>query len=953
VIRRGFLLCATLALAALTLAPTASAGFGLLPGSEGFSSAPLAEGGAPDRLSGSHPLALQTEINLNLGPESPSEPGVPVSEGDLKDLEVELPGGLFENAAAVTRCSQALFHTPRGQTPFEASLSGESCPDKSQIGTVALHSSYGGGTTRTFGLFNLDPPPGAPSELGLNAYGSPIVFIPHLRQSGGEYGITLAAHNIPQSVDVYGLGLEVWGTPWALIHNDRRGNCLNEAEPSFGWAKCSVGPPAVNPAVAYLTLPTACEATLPFAVKADSWQEPAETIARTYSAPGLEKCEQLRFEPVASGFVSNPRASSPSGFDFNLDVNNEGFLNPERRSPSPVRKAIVTLPEGMTINPSVGAGLVACSPAAYAAETPTSPPGAGCPNGSKIGDFTVKTPLFEEAIEGSLYLAAPHDNPSGNLIAVYLVAKAPSRGVLVKVAGKLDADAASGTLTATFDNLPQLPYTDLKVHFREGQRSPLATPDACGSFSTAMDLTPWGSPTTVLHNTSPFAVGSGVEGGPCPSGTPAFAPEAKGGTLNSNAGSYSPFYLHLTRKDTEQEITSYSALLPPGLTGKIGDIPYCPEADIEAAKRNSGFAEAEHPSCPAASEIGHTIAGYGLGPVLTYAPGGLYLAGPFHGSTFSIVAIDSATVGPFDLGTVVVRSAIRVNPETAQVSIDSAGSDPIPHIIDGIPIHLRDIRVYISKHGLTLNPTSCDPFTVASTLNGSGAIFADPADDSTATATAPFQAFNCGALQFKPKLKLRLKGGTKRGDYPSLRAEVKPRTGDANLAYAQVALPPAEFLAQNHIETICTRPQYAREACPGGSVIGHARAFTPLLDQPLEGNVYLRSSVGVLPDMAIALRGGGKGISIDLIGKIDSFHGGLRATFKTIPDAPVSKFVLKLRGGKHGPIQNSEDVCKATGESTLRFIGHNNLGLEGHEALEVPCGGKHKGKGKTKKGAGK
>jgi hypothetical protein len=950
VIRRAAIYLAISSAALGTLAPVASASFGLLPGPEGFSSTPLAEGGTPDRLAGSHPLALHTEINLNLGPESPGEPGVPVSDGDLKDLELELPGGLSENPAAVKQCSQALFHTPRGTTPFEASLSGESCPEKSQIGTVAVRSSYAGGSERTFGLFNLDPPPGAPSELGLNAYGLPLVFIPHLRQSDGEYGITLAAHNIPQSVDIYGLGLEVWGTPWALIHNDKRGNCLNEAEPSFGWAKCSVGPPAVNPDVAYLTLPTACEASLPFAVKAGSWQ--GQTITRTYGAPGLERCDQLRFEPVASGFVSNPRASSPSGFDFNLNVNNEGFLSPQRRSPSPVRTAIVTLPEGMTINPSVGAGLVSCSPGAYAAETATSPPGAGCPNGSKIGDFTVKTPLFEEAIEGSLYLASPYDNPSGNLIAVYLVAKAPDRGVLVKVAGKLDADANSGTLTATFDNLPQLPYTDLRVHFREGQRSPLATPAVCGSFSTAMDLAPWGAPTTVLHNTSPFAVSSGVEGGPCPSGTPTFNPQAMGGTLNSNAGSYSPFYLHLTRRDTEQEITSYSALLPPGLTGKIGDIPYCPEAAIQAAKANSGFAETAHPSCPAASEIGHTIAGYGLGPVLTYAPGGLYLAGPFHGSTFSIVAIDSATVGPFDLGTVVVRSAIKVNPQTAQVSIDSAGSDPIPHIIDGIPIHLRDIRVYISKHGLTLNPTSCSPSSVASTLNGSGAIFADPSDDSTATATVPFQAFNCGALQFRPKLKLRLKGGTKRGDYPSLRAEVKPRAGDSNIAYAQVALPPAEFLAQNHIETICTKPQYEREACPGGSVIGHARAFTPLLDQPLEGNVYLRSSTGVLPDMAVALRGGGKGISIDLLGKIDSFQGGLRATFRTIPDAPVSKFVLKLRGGKHGPIQNSEDVCKATGQSTLRFQGHNNLGLKGHEGLEVPCGKghgqKHKHKGKSK-----
>jgi hypothetical protein len=612
---------------------------------------------------------------------------------------------------------------------------------------------------------------------------------------------------------------------------------------------------------------------------------------------------------------------------------------------------VVTLPEGMTINPSVGAGLIACSPAQYAAESPTSPPGAGCPNGSKIGDFTVHTPLFEEAVEGAIFLASPYENPFGSLIAVYLVAKAPQRGILVKVAGKLEGDVESGTLTATFENLPQLPYTDLKVHFREGQRSPLATPGVCGSFSTQIDLSAWSS-AKALHSASAFEVSSGVEGGPCPVGTPSFNPEAKGGMLNSNAGSYSPFYLHLTRKDTEQEITSYSAILPPGLTGKIGDIPYCPEQDIEAAKRNSGFAETANPSCPASSEIGHTIAGYGLGPVLTYAPGKLYLAGPFHGSTFSVVAIDAATVGPFDLGTVIVRSAIKVNPETAQVSIDSAGSDPIPHIIDGIPIHLRDIRVYISRQSLTINPTSCAASSVASVLKGSGALFSDPSDDSTATATAPFQAFNCGALEFKPRISLRLKGGTKRGDYPKLRVEVKPRPGDSNIASAQVALPPSEFLAQNHIETVCTRAQFAREACPGGSVYGHARAFTPLLDQPLEGNVYLRSSSGLLPDMVIALRGGGKGISIDLIGKIDSFHGGLRGTFKTIPDAPVSRFVLTLRGGKHGPIQNSEDVCTSTGRSTLRFLGHNDLGEKGHLGLTVPCGkgakgaGKHRGKAK-------
>ena len=510
-----------------------------------------------------------------------------------------------------------------------------------------------------------------------------------------------------------------------------------------------------------------------------------------------------------------------------------------------------------------------------------------------------------------------------------MIAKAPDRGIVVKVAGRLDPDQTTGTLTATFDRLPQLPYTDLKVHFREGQRSPLATPAACGAFASQIDLSPWNDLSKVRHSASSFQISSGVDGGPCPQGVPPFAPRVTGGTKNSRAGAYTPFYLHLTRTDTQQEFTSYSATLPPGLLGKIAGIPYCPEADLLKAKANSGFAEEKHPSCPSSSEIGHTIAGYGLGQVLTYAPGRLYLAGPFHGSDFSVVAVDSATVGPFDLGVVIVRSAIKVDRQTAQVSIDSEGSDPIPHIIDGIPIHLKDIRVYISKTNLTLNPTSCDPFSLTSTMKGSGASFGDPTDDQSATSTAPFQAFNCAALGFKPKLSLRVKGGTQRGDYPKLRVEVKPRPGDANIASAQVALPPSEFLAQNHIGTVCTKGQFAREACPAGSVYGHARAFTPLLDLPLEGNVYLRSSSTTLPDLVIALRGGGKGIKIDLIGRIDSFKGGLRGTFNTIPDAPVTKFVLTFKAGKHGPIQNSEDVCAGKKQSTLRFTAHNRLGIKG------------------------
>jgi hypothetical protein len=926
------LLVACVCVGAGPAAAPAAAAFGFLPGPEGFSAVVLGEGGLPADEAGSHPVSLELGVGFN-------QVGG-FSDGDLRGLSFELPPGLIENPTAVPVCSQADFHTPR-VNPLEesgageASRSGESCPDRAQVGTLTLRSSYGGGETRTFGLFNLQPPPGTPSEVGANPYGAPLIFAPAIRQAAGEYGLTLRARGVSQLVSVEGLSLSVWGNPWSVLHNAQRGNCLNEAEPGFGWAKCSVGRPAKNPAVAYLTLPTSCEGPLSFTAAATSWQQPA-AAPRTVAGPHLEGCESLAFAPEPMARLSDPRASSPSGYEFDIDVDTAGVRDPELRAPTPVRRALIALPDGVTINPSVGSGLGVCAPAQYEAETATSPPGVGCPNESKIGDFTVQSPIVSGALdEGSIFLAAPGANPFGSLIAVYLVAKSIDRGILVKVAGELHADEATGRLTASFDHLPQLPYSQLRIHFREGQRSPLATPPACGPISTEADLTPWRGSAVVKHFSLPATIGAGVGGGPCPQGTPPFQPRATGGTLNSRAGAYSPFYLHLTRTDAEQEITSYSATLPPGLLGKLAGVPYCPDAAIAAAALRAGVAERDQPSCPAASLIGHTTAGYGVGPVLTYAPGNLYLAGPYRGSQLSVVAIDSALVGPFDLGVVIVRSAIRIDPVTAQASIDATGTDPIPHILDGIPIHLRDVRAYIDRPNFTLNPTSCAASTLSSALNGSGARFGDSSDDTLATTAVPFQAFDCGSLPFKPRISLRLRGGTRRGRHPALRVVVAPRAGDANIASAQVTLPPSLFLDQANIDTVCTRRQFAAGACPAGSVYGHVRVFTPLLSAPMEGPAYLRSSDHTLPDLVFALRG--QGIEVDVAGRIDAVKGGIRGTFPAIPDAPVSKFVLTLRGGRRGTLVAAANLCGAPQLATARLVGYNDLGRLTHPALGTRC----------------
>ncbi len=907
---------------------------------QGFSAAVSAEGGVAATQAGSHPVALTADFNFA------EAGGGPFGEGDLRDLSLEMPPGLIENPTALSNagyCSQVDFQTPRGKTPWEDSLSGESCQDRSQVGIATVRSSFGGGTTRTFGVFNLAPPPGAPSELGLNPYGAPIIFVPSIRQGEGEYGITLKATNVPQLTAITGLKLTIWGTPWSVLHNAQRGNCLNELEAEFGWAKCSVGRPSKVESAprAYLTLPTSCDEPIEFTARADSWQQPGEVV-RTSGGEALKGCEKLPFEPEAVAQLANPRASSPSGYAFHIEVDTRGVTEPQLLAPSPVGKAVVTLPEGVTINPSVGAGLGVCTEAQYAAETPTSSPGAGCPNESKIGDFRVTSPIVSGAFEGAIFLAAPHQNPFGSLLAVYLVAKSIDRGFMVKLAGRLDPNQSTGRITATFDRLPQLPYSDLEIHFREGQRSPLATPAACGPISTEAGLTPWRDPSLVRHASLPAAITAGVGGGPCPSGLAPFAPQAKGGTLNSRAGAYTPFYLRLNRQVTEQEIVSYSAQFPPGLLGKIAGIPYCSDAAIEAARRRSGTEERDSPSCPAASLIGHTYSGYGVGSVLAYAPGNLYLAGPYRGSSFSVVAIDSALVGPFDLGTVIVRSAVRIDPVTAQASIDATGTDPIPHIVDGIPIHLRDVRAYLDRPNFTVNPTSCEKFSVASALNGAGQRFGDRSDDTLAVATAPFQAFDCASLGFKPKVSLRLRGGTRRGSHPSLRVVVQPRKGDANIASSQVSLPDSLFLDQGHIRTICSRTQFAAGKCPPGSVYGHVRAFTPLLGAPMEGPAYLRSSDNTLPDLVFALHG--QGIEVDLAGRIDARKGSLRGTFPTIPDAPVTKFVLAMKAGRRGVIVNAENLCAKPQVATARFLGHANLGRVYHPEVKVKCGGKQRKK---------
>jgi len=959
--------CALALLFALLGAQSASAAFGLKAGS--VDATVHNESGEFEPQAGAHPFSITTKFALKTVPNPvPGQNfGLPVSsEAQLRNVRVEAPPGLIGNPTATPRCSLDEFMGPPLNSGAGELIS--ACPDETQVGVARTEIDINGEHTELVSaIYNLVPQPGQPALFAFKAPFTPVFAVPTIR-SDSDYGIDFNVLNIDQAVDITANTFTFWGVPANPEHDAERGEgYLNICGGAHLHAPpCSSG----SPEKAFLTNPTDCEHG-PFAIRTEVRSWPGATglpDGRTDSKTivthddegnpsGVTRCDRVPFEPSVDAKASSELASTPSGLNFEMTVPTTGLTNPDGLAQSLLKKAVVRLPEAFTLNPSAGEGMGVCAPAQYAAEEVDTQPGEGCPNGSRLGSVQITSPLLEsgEQAEGSLYLAQPDDpatsspgaeNPFDSLISLYLVARVVERGVIIKSAGRVDLDPDTGQITTTFDDLPQLPFSSFKLHFREGGRAPLVTPPWCGEKQTVADLYPYSDPGSPIQAESTSVIAAGVGDGPCPAGgIPPFKPGLIAGTINNAAGAYSPFNTRIYRSDDEQEITHFSIKLPPGVVGKLAGVPPCSDAQIAAAEArehiSGGREEQVFPSCPAGSEIGRTLVGAGAGSVLTYVSGKVYLAGSYHGSNLSIVAITSGVVGPFDIGTIVVREALKINPETAEVFIDATGSDPIPHIVDGISTHIRDLRVYVDRPEFTINPTSCDRTSTASTILGSGLDFASEGDDQPVTVTTPFQAADCASLGFAPKLSLTLKGGTRRGATPAFSAVLRPRSGDANVGEAQVTLPHSEFLEQSHIGTVCTRVQFKEgrvpgERCPAASIYGRARAVTPILSEPLEGPVFLRSSSHNLPDLVAALHN--SQVDIALAGRIDSVKGRIRNTFETVPDAPVTKFVLEMRGGKKGLLVNSTNICTKKHRAISHFVGQNGKVYDTQPVLRTKCG---------------
>ncbi len=828
--------------------------------------------------------------------------------GLTRNVTVTLPPGLVANPQAFPKCTQLEF----GTDAFESK-----CPQDAQVGVTDI--TVGGKINKTFvdsPVYNM-PVLGRDMVARFGFYAAQYPDFINVRLDPETHVVVAAVENSPSAAYLIQAVTTLWGLPADPVHDPER---LTPAESVRGES-----PPGgsrqstLSGEVPFMTNPTSCASgqTVTFAVK--SYQLPDVEPTMIAPFPQITGCGALEFNPTPSVRPTTSQGTSGTGLDYEVGLPTKGLQFDNLSYGSELKRSEVILPEGMTINPSEAVGLGVCSEEDLAHETYDSPPNAGCPETSKIGSVTAGSPVVDRTAEGALYIAKPYENPFHSLVALYLVVKIPDRGVLVKLAGKITLNPLTGQITTVFDGLPQLPIASFHLHFREGARAPLITPFACGTYEAVSKMSPWSEPESTVTKEDAFIVESGPGHTPCPtSSIPPFDPTAVAGMVNNAAGSYSPFTMRITRADGEQEITRFSTVMPKGLTGNLTGIPFCPDAAIEAARHKTGGEETASPSCPAASEIGHSIVGAGVGDVLSETPGKLYLAGPYHGSALSLVSITSATAGPFDLGTVVIRFALRINPTTAQVEVDSTGSDPIPHILDGIVVHVREIRVYVDRHDFMINPTNCEPLAIANTIGGAGGDIASAADDTNSTVTSRFQAAECQSLKFKPSFSASTTGKTSRKNGASLAVKLTypkaPFGTQANIRSVKVDLPKQLPSRLSTLQKACTDKVFESNpaACPEASRVGEAKAVTPILPVPLTGPAYFVSHGGAkFPELVIVLQG--YGVTVDLHGETFISKAGITSsTFRTVPDEPVTSFELTLPQGPFSALAANTNLCQVT-----------------------------------------
>jgi hypothetical protein len=860
------------------LAPAARADFGF-PAEGGMVVSTANQDGTPDTQAGSHPFSFTTTLAVAT---TTREGRIVPAGGDVKDIEVDLPPGFVGNPAAIPQCSLEQF-----RSNFAKNLLGyqESCPETSQIGILEV--SFG--PLRFWPeVYDLAPQRGYPAEFGFRVLGVPVVLVPRVR-TGGDYGITVQFADLPNSFSVTRGRLTLWGVPADPGHDAERGPCWGSKGYSEGAAEGG-SCPTTGVSRPFLSLPTSCSGPLSFGARVDSYEEPGVFSEARTTTPPLTGCDRLGFAPSVIAQPEPAQAASPSGLSVEIRVP-QTYENSDGLAESNLKDTTVTLPAGVAVNPSAGDGLAGCGEAQFGLHTGGEP---ACPDASKIGSVEVTSPLLEDPLRGGVYLAQQGNlpgngsNPFGSLLAIYLEVSDPQSGVLVKLAGEVTPDPSTGQLVTRFSNNPQVPFNSLRLSFFGGPRAAIVNPPLCGTYTTSTEMTPWsgGAPATPSWT---FPINSGPGGSACVASQP-FSPRLVSGTESNQAGGFSPFSLTFDRGDGEQNLARIQVTTPPGLLGTLSSVALC------------GEPQAQQGTCGPASEIGHVTVGVGAGSNPFYVTGSVFLTGSYRGAPFGLSFVVPAVAGPLNLGTVVVRAAVNVDPHSAALTVTS---EPLPQILQGVPLHIRAVNVSMDREHFIFNPTSCDPLAIKATLSSDlGA--------SIPVATR-FQATNCAALAFAPKFSVTTSGKTSRAGGASLDARIQvPAGAQANFARVKVELPKQLPSRLTTLQKACTARVFEANpaACPVASLVGYAKATTPVLPVPLTGPAYFVSHGGeAFPSLIVVLEG--YGVRVDLVGStFISKQGITSSTFASVPDVPVASFEIYLPEGPYSALAANGNLCK-------------------------------------------
>jgi hypothetical protein len=915
---KRILLPLLVAVSVLAFASPALANFGIA----GFDGSITNQDGSPDTQAGSHPYAFTTIVTLN---SVTNARGQKAPDGNAKDIVVEEPPGLVGDPTAIPTCTD----TQLGQ--FGNGWG--SCPVGTQVGQLTVHTVGIGEITVP--LSNMVPLPGQPARFGASIFGVLIFLGTHVR-SGGDYGLTATLQDSTTLEPFWASTVTLWGVPGDPSHDVVRGGaCVGD--PS-NLEDCFEGGYSINaPPQPFLTLPTSCAGPQEVRLSTDSWQSPGEFLDASFLTHdseghplGFEGCNQLSFAPSITVQPDTTVADSPAGLTVNVRVPQEGLVSPAGLASANLKNTTVVLPRGMAINPGQAAGLQACqasedgltTEAEKAAGEEDSGP-AHCPNASRVGEDEIQTPLLAHPLIGDVYVL--QSNPPD----LKLLVTASGEGVDVKLVGDVRLDEATGQLTTTFEETPELPFTDFRLAFSGGAQAALTTPTGCGTYSANADFTPWASPAIPdALKSSNFAISSAPGGSACASPLP-FSPALTAGATTDQAGGYTDFSLLLQRADDQQRVSTLQFKTPEGLLGMISKVPLCDEADANAG------------TCPAASQIGHTVvtAGPGPYPLVVPQPGQppapIYLTGGYDGAPYGLSIVVPLVVGPFTLQTQVVRARIAVDPHTAQLTIMT---NPLPSIIDGIPTDLRTINAVIDRPGFMFNPTNCSPQSFAGTATST--------EGTAAPISSHFQVGSCQSLKFAPDFKVSTSGKTSKANGASLDAKIiypttplgsNQASSQANIASVKVDLPKQLPSRLTTLQKACTAAQFESNpaGCPSASLVGHATAITPVLPVALTGPAYFVSHGGeAFPSLIVVLQG--YGVTVDLVGTTFISKAGITSsTFKQVPDVPISSFDLTLPEGKFSALAANGNLCKSKLAMPTAFTGQNGAVIKQSTKISV------------------